>query len=88
MNPCKMSQLEMDFNREGSFSYERSDIQLSVESIAEYCKSPYTDGWTARSCKKELFLLRCYLEDVYAKLPKFVDEQAWEQERLMEILKR
>jgi hypothetical protein len=50
--------------------------------------SPYNDGWTSRSCKHELYMLKCWLEDEYSKLPTFSGEEAWEQERLVEILKR
>jgi hypothetical protein len=50
--------------------------------------SPYNDGWTSSSCKKELYLLKCWLEDEYYKLPTFVGEELWAQERLVEILKK
>ena len=50
--------------------------------------SPYNDGWTQRSCKHELYMLKCWLEDEYRELPIFVGEEQWEQERLVEILKR
>jgi hypothetical protein len=50
--------------------------------------SSYNDGYTQRSCKHELYLLKCWLEDEYSKLPTFVGEEEWEQERLIEILKK
>jgi hypothetical protein len=50
--------------------------------------SPYNDGWTSSSCKQELYLLKCWLEDEYQRLPKFAGEEKWEQERVVEILKR
>ena len=50
--------------------------------------SPYNDGWTSRSCKRELYLLKCWLEDKYSELPNFVGEELWEQERLVDILKK
>ncbi len=50
--------------------------------------SPYNDGWTSSSCKKELYLLKCWLEDEYCKLPTFAGEEAWEQNRILEILKK
>ena len=50
--------------------------------------SPFNDGWTSSSCKKELYQLKCWLEDEYAKLPTFTGEEQWEQERLVNILKR
>jgi hypothetical protein len=50
--------------------------------------SPYNDGFIQSSCKQELFLLKCWLEDEYKKLPTFAGEEKWEQERLIEILKQ
>jgi hypothetical protein len=62
----------------------RSAIQSSLIEI----HSPYNDGWTSRSCKQELYQLKCWLEDEYRHLPTFSGEEEWEQERLVEILKR
>ena len=50
--------------------------------------SPFNDGFVQMSCKKDLYQLKCWLEDEYSKLPTFVGEEAWEQERLVEILKQ
>jgi hypothetical protein len=50
--------------------------------------SPFNDGFVQSSCKKELYQLKCWLEDEYCKLPKFVGEEKWEQERIIEILKK
>jgi hypothetical protein len=50
--------------------------------------SGYNDGWTSASCKKELYQLKCWLDDEYVKLPKFFEEPQWEQERLITILKK
>ena len=50
--------------------------------------SPYNDGFVQRYCKEELYLLKCWLEDEYSKLPTFVGEELWEQDRLVKILKQ
>jgi hypothetical protein len=50
--------------------------------------SPYNDGFTTLYCKKDLYLLKCWLEDEYAKLPTYNGEEEWEQERVIQILKR
>lgn len=50
--------------------------------------SPYNDGWTSSSCKQDLYQLKCWLEDRYQALPTFAGEEKWEQERVVEILKR
>ena len=57
------------------------------KSIIEI-SSPYNDGWTSSSCKHELYLLKCWLEDEYKKLPTFSGEQLWEHKRLIEVLKQ
>ena len=56
-------------------------------SLAEI-NSPMNDGFTQSHCKQELYQLKCWLEDEYNKLPDFAQEQVWEQERIINILKR
>lgn len=58
-----------------------------MTNLAEI-KSPYNDDFTSSSCKQELYLLKCWLQDEYNKLPTFVGEELWEQERLVTILKQ
>jgi len=50
--------------------------------------SPYNDGYTQMSCKQELYMLKCWLDVEYKKLPTFLGEEKWEQDRLIEILKK
>jgi hypothetical protein len=64
-----------------------SVYQIIRKSLGEI-HSPYNDGWTSSSCKQELYLLKCWLEDEYAKLPTFVGEEKWAQERLIKVLKK
>lgn len=49
--------------------------------------SPYNDGFVQMSCKHELYMLKCWLDSEYEKLPKFVGEEEWEQDRIVQILK-
>ena len=58
-----------------------------MKSLGEI-NSPYNDGFTSSSCKHELYMLKCWLEDEYKKLPTFYGEELWEQERVVEILKQ
>jgi hypothetical protein len=51
-------------------------------------QSPYNDGWTASACKHDLYLLKSWLDDEYKRLPTFVGESEWEQQRLIKILKK
>jgi len=60
-----------------------------INELANHAKSGYSDGFTACGCKKELYLLKCLIEDLLDSCPSFpVDEKEWEQERLIELLKR
>lgn len=64
------------------------DAVAAIRSSLVEIQSPYNDGWTSAACKKELYQLKCWLDDEYAKLPKFFEETQWEQERLVNILKK
>lgn len=72
-------------------SFKKPDMASAYSAIRSSLSeihSPYNDGWTSSSCKKELYLLKCWLEDEYKQLPTFVGEESWEQERLIVILKK
>ena len=62
--------------------------RLAIRTCLVEIHSPYNDGWTGSACKQELYVLKSWLEDEYAKLPTFVGEEKWAQDRLVEILKR
>jgi hypothetical protein len=62
--------------------------RLEIGKCLDEIVSPYNDGWIQRSCKEELYMLKCWLEIEYNKLPTFVGEEQWEQNRILEILKK
>ena len=62
--------------------------QHAIRACLEEIRSPYNDGWTASACKHDLYVLKSWLDDEYKRLPTFVGEQQWEQERLIKILKK
>jgi len=71
--------------------FRKPDIDSAYSAIRKSLgeiHSPYNDGWTQSSCKEELYMLKCWLELEYSKLPIFSGEEKWEQKRLIEILKR
>jgi hypothetical protein len=71
--------------------FQKPDLDLAYRTIRKSIgeiQSPYNDGFTGAYCKQELYQLKCWLEDEYRRLPTFVGEEAWEQDRLVEILKR
>ena len=51
-------------------------------------RSPYNDGWTSSACKHDLYVLKSWLEDQYSQLPYFHGEEQWEQQRVIDILKK
>ena len=67
---------------------DSDSIIAQLGALASNANSPYNDGYTASSCKHDLYQLKCLIEDIYRKLPVFVGEEEWEKERLAEILKR
>lgn len=65
------------------------DAARYIRDLAQVCRSPYTDGFTQCHCKHQLYVLKCFIEDVYKDLPEFPSqEREWEQQRLMELLKK
>lgn len=65
-----------------------SVIKDALGKIMGEINSPYNDGFTSSYCKQELYMLKCWLEDEYRKLPTFTGEEQWEQDRLIQLLKR
>ena len=61
--------------------------QAIRESISEI-SSPLNDGFTQMNCKQDLYMLKRYLDDAFVSLPKFAGEEVWDQERLIQLLKR
>lgn len=71
--------------------FQKPDLnmaRLAIGTCLVEIRSPYNDGWTSSTCKKELYQLKCWLDDEYKKLPTFFEESQWEQERLVDILKK
>ena len=65
------------------------DAARYIKNLADVCRSPYTDAFTQCHCKHQLYVLKCFVEDMYKDLPKFPQQEAeWEQQRLMELLKK
>lgn len=71
--------------------FRQRDLQDAYDGIRSSLieiSSPYNDGYIQRDCKHNLYLLKCWLEDEYKKLPAFTGEETWEQERIIEVLKK
>lgn len=66
--------------------WREQDIVSKLREMMAEIRSPYVDGFTGSAVKRDLYRIKCFLEDEYPKLPYFTDEPQYEQERLMEIL--
>jgi hypothetical protein len=67
---------------------ELQTVQDAINKLLIEAESSYNDGWTQSSCKRQLYMLKCWLEDEYSRLPKFIGEEAWEADRMWEKLKQ
>ena len=70
--------------------FQKPDLGMARVAIGASLveiRSPYNDGWTSCSCKKELYLLKSWLDDEYKKLPTFREEEQWEKELMWNRLK-
>jgi len=71
--------------------FRKPDLETAQQAI-RVClgeiHSPYNDGWTSSACKHDLYVLKSWLEDEYNRLPHFHGEEQWEQERLINVLKK
>jgi hypothetical protein len=65
-----------------------TEVYTTVRELAAEARDPRNDGWTASGCKHELYQLKCFIEDLYRDLPTFTIESEWEQDRLIQIMKR
>jgi hypothetical protein len=65
-----------------------TEVYTTVRELAAEARDPRNDGWTASGCKYELYQLKCFIEDLYRDLPTFTIESEWEQDRLIQIMKR
>jgi len=71
--------------------FQKPDLhvaKLAIGTSLTEIASPYNDGWTSSACKHDLYLLKCWLDEQYDKLPKFSEEKQWEQQRIIEKLKK
>jgi hypothetical protein len=68
--------------------WDVDDIANQLHRMALEASDSRNDGWTASGCKKEIYQVKCLIEDIYQKLPTFSGEEEWEKERVAELLKR
>jgi hypothetical protein len=70
--------------------FQKPDLDAAWREIARCMaevRSPYNDGWTSAGCKQDLYQLKSWLDEEYQRLPRFVDEDQWEKQRMWNKLK-
>lgn len=71
--------------------FQKPNLELAYRAIGASLveiSSGYNDGWTSQACKHDLYMLKCWLEDRYDRLPKYPEESDWEKERIIDALKK
>ena len=65
-----------------------SSVEDRIQDIAQEVASPHTQLVTQLEFKKELWDLKCLIEDIYEQMPSFGNnELEWEKERVYNKLK-
>jgi len=71
------------------YQWDAVGVGKYINDLANYAMSPNSDWVMACDAKRDIYLLKCLCEDLLAQCPSFPkDEKEWEQERLIELLKR
>ena len=74
---------------EQELNYVPHEVVRAIRNLATLASDPRSDGFTQCTYKHDLYVLKCYIDDVYKDLPEFPQqEKEWEQDRLIGILKR
>jgi hypothetical protein len=68
--------------------WDIDDVARQIRAIHRQAASPYNDGFTAIGCKQDLFQIKCLIEDLYADTPIFDEEDQWQEQRTLDLLKR
>ena len=69
-------------------AFELERIRISLRQLAHEAKSPYETGFVTVQYKRQLVEIKWFLEDLIEDIGYFSDEETWEQERLVQLLKR
>ena len=64
-------------------------LEAHIRELQVQCNSAYNDGWTALSYKKQIYEMKCMIEDIYNSLNVIdeKEEKKWEKERVFNKLK-
>ena len=72
--------------------WNREKIEQELWKIKFACTDPRMDGFTTWGCKKDLIMLKYYIDDILAKCSTYVGEEEFinelEANRTFELLKK
>ena len=68
--------------------WDRNRIWSDLSRMMAEVSSPYNDGFTGAEIKKDLYEIKCFLDERYKTLPRFAGEEEWEKQRVLNILKQ
>jgi len=81
---------------DGTWAWMDEDNRSPNEQLADHirelqiqCNSAYNDGFTALQYKKQIYEMKCMIEDIYNSLNVIdeKEEKKWEKERVFNKLK-
>ena len=63
-----------------------SDAMFAIRKLVLEMHSGFNDGFIASHYKRELFIIKYLLEQIYNNAPAFTNEKEWEHEILIDKL--
>ena len=67
---------------------ELERVRITLRQLASEAKSPYETGFVTVQYKRQLVEMKWFLEDLIEGIGYFCGEEQWEQERLVQVLKK
>ena len=68
--------------------FELERIRINLRQLASAANDPHDTGFVTIQYKRQLVEMKWFLEDLIEDIGYFVGEEEWEQERLVQLLKR
>lgn len=67
---------------------ELERVRITLRSLAALASSPYETGYVGIQFKKQLVEMKWFIEDLLEDVGHFAGEEQWDQERLVQLLKK
>ena len=84
--------MEDDNTTDEDFQWLDEDIDLTanevlVNHINSLVQDSHRDPESGAHYKKQIYQIKCFIDDIYAILPTYEEEKDWEKERVFDKLK-